>query len=68
MQTPSNRTVPMLLNTEEELFNHFVKAGHPFRKLAHIIDFPKMIDPLRTLYSDLGTMRIQCQVPFLGRP
>jgi transposase, IS5 family len=64
MQTPSNRTAPMLLNTEEELFNHFIKADHPFRKLAHIIDFPRIIDPLRALYSDIGTMGIDVEKGF----
>jgi len=64
MQTPSERTAPMLLSTEEELFAHFVKAGHPFRKLAAVIDFPSIIDPLRTLYSDLGTTGIDMEKGF----
>ena len=64
MQTPSEKTAPMLLSTEEELFTHFVKMDHPFRKLIAIIDFPNIIDPLRALYSDLGTTGIDVEKGF----
>ncbi|OGZ56170.1 MAG: hypothetical protein A3H64_00390 [Candidatus Ryanbacteria bacterium RIFCSPLOWO2_02_FULL_45_11c] len=64
MQTPSEKTAPMLLSTEEELFIHFVEINHPFRKLAAIIDFQKIIDPLRALYSDLGTTGIDVEKGF----
>ena len=64
MQTPSEKTAPMLLSTEEELFTRFVKKDHPFRKLIKIIDFQITIDPLRELYSDLGTTGIDVEKGF----
>ncbi len=64
MQTPSERTASMMFSSEEELFGKFVKAEHPFRKLVKIIDFPRITDPLRALYSDLGTTGIDVEKGF----
>lgn len=64
MQTPSDKTASMLFSTEEELFTRFVKADHPFRKLVLVIDFPKIVEPLRALYSDLGTTGIDVEKGF----
>lgn len=64
MQTPSEKTAPMLFTTEEELFNSFIGTNHPFRKLSMIINFPRIIDPLRALYSDIGTTGIDIEKGF----
>lgn len=54
MQNPSADTGKMLLSTEEEIFNTIVATDHPFRTLNTIIDFDRLVEPLRDLYSDLG--------------
>ena len=54
MQTPSEKTEKMLLSTEEELFKTIIDAAHPFRKLNEIIDFEKLVEPMRATYSTLG--------------
>lgn len=51
----SNKTNHLLLfQTEQQIFDKMVSKDHPFRKLEKIIDFEKLIEPLRELYSDLG--------------
>lgn len=45
----------MLFSTEEELFASIIDERHPFRKLKEIIDFQKLIEPMRSTYSTLGT-------------
>lgn len=64
MQTPSNTSGKLLLTTEEELFCRIVDAKHPFRKLNTIIDFPALINPLRTLYSTLGQTGVDVEKGF----
>ena len=64
MQQPSEKTGKLLLTTEEELFNRIVDASHPFRRLNEIIDFPALIEPLRTLYSTLGTTGVDVEKGF----
>lgn len=49
------------MNTEEELFRCIVGDNHPFRKLNEIINFHELTDPLRKLYSNLGTTGIDVQ-------
>lgn len=58
MITPSEKTIKMLFATEDELFASIIHARHPFRKLKEIVDFPKLIDPMRAVYSTLGTQGI----------
>lgn len=58
MQKPANPTAKMLLATEEEVFHQLVAADDPFRKLATIINFGALVEPLRACYRDLGTTGI----------
>src|SRR3990167_9518718 len=58
MQKPTPSNIKMLLSTEEEIFNKIVAIDHPFRKLNTIIDFDDLSEPLRDLYSDLGSTGI----------
>ena len=64
MQNPSEKTLKMLLATEEEVFKKLINSDHPFRKLNQIIDFPKLAEPLRNLYSDLGQNGIDIEKGF----
>lgn len=61
MQTPSDKTMKMLFATEEELFASIIDTRHPFRKLKEIIDFPKLIEPMRATYSTLGANGIDVE-------
>lgn len=61
MQIPSEKTMKMLFATEEELFTSIIDARHPFRTLKEIIDFQKLIDPMRTAYSTLGASGIDVE-------
>lgn len=54
MQKPTDKTSKMLLKTEAELFDLLVSEDNAFRKLDQVIDFEKLVNPLRELYSDLG--------------
>jgi transposase, IS5 family len=54
MQTPSEKTKKILLATEEDVFKMIIGATHPFRKLNELIDFEKLVEPMRTAYSTLG--------------
>ena len=61
MQSPSEKTMKMLLATEEELFASIIDTRHPFRKLKEIIDFPMLIDPMRSAYATLGARGIDVE-------
>src|SRR3989338_7504814 len=61
MQAPTEKTLRMLFSTEEELFASIIDERHPFRKLKEIIDFQKLIDPMRSTYSTLGTNGIDVE-------
>ena len=61
MQTPSEQTMKMLLTTEEDLFASIIDTRHPFRKLKQIINFPLLIDPMRTTYATLGAHGIDVE-------
>lgn len=61
MQIPAERTGKILLSTEEELFNTIIGNNHPFRKLQEIIDFPALVEPMRTVYSTLGAHGIDVE-------
>lgn len=54
MQILSNQTSRMLLKTEAEIFDALVAKDSPFRKLNEVINFKKLVKPLRECYSDLG--------------
>ena len=64
MQTPTDKTAKMLLQTEEDIFNQLVEADNPFRKLSEIIDFDELVEPLRACYSNLGTTGIDVEKGF----
>jgi transposase, IS5 family len=54
MQKRSNQTTRMLLQSEEDIFNHILGDNHAFKKLEQIIDFQALSEPLRECYSELG--------------
>jgi len=58
MQIPINKTIKMLLKTEDELFDLIVDQNHPFRKLKEIIKFEDLVKPMLSTYSTLGTNAI----------
>lgn len=64
MQVKHSQTSKLLFATEQEVFHTLVKEDHAFRKLNAIIDFPALIDPLRSLYSDLGATGIDIECGF----
>lgn len=61
MQKQAEKTAPLLLQTEEELFERLLPVDHPFRRLASIIDFATLVTPLRSLYSDCGQTGIDIE-------
>jgi len=61
MQTPSEKTEKMLFATEEDIFKTIIGATHPFRKLNQLIDFEKLVEPMRAAYSTLGANGIDVQ-------
>lgn len=61
MQTPAEKTGALLLTSEAELFTTIIDAAHPFRRLNEILDFPTLIEPLRTVYSTLGAHGIDVE-------
>jgi IS5 family transposase len=61
MQIPSEKTEKMLFATEEELFKTIIGADHPFRKLNEIINFEKLVEPMRETYSTLGASGIDVE-------
>jgi IS5 family transposase len=61
MQPPSEKTIKMLFATEEDLFASIIDARHPFRKLKEIVDFPALINPMRSAYATLGAHGIDVE-------
>jgi IS5 family transposase len=64
MQPLKDKTTKMFFGTENEVFDLVVKEDHAFRKLNSVIDFSELTDPLRDLYSDLGTTGIDIEKGF----
>ena len=64
MQPLKDKTTKMFFGTEEEVFNLLVKEGHAFRKLNEVIDFEELTNPLRNLYSEMGTTGIDIEKGF----
>jgi IS5 family transposase len=50
----ADRTIRMLLDTEEEIFEFAMGKNHPYRTLARQINFKKLLKPIRKHYSDKG--------------
>lgn len=66
MLQPNDKTNPFLLQTEADIFNKIIDNNHPFRRLKAIVDFEQFVNPLRYLYSDLGTTGIAIEKGFLA--
>lgn len=60
----ADKNSKMLLSTEEEIFNRFVEADNPFRKLNEYFDFTKLAFSLSKCYSELGTTGIAVEKGF----
>lgn len=66
MQNPTDKTGKMLFATEAELFDKLVEAEHPFRKIAALVNFSQLVEPLRETYSDLGRTGFDIEKGFKG--
>lgn len=64
MQPLKDKTTKIFFGTEREVFDLVVKEDHVFRKLEGMIDFSKLTDPLRKLYSEMGTTGIDIEKGF----
>lgn len=64
MQTPSEKTLKMLLATEQEVFDKLVELDDPFRRLEKILNFNELVEPLRELYSNTGQTGIDIEKGF----
>lgn len=64
MQKLSEQTSQMLLCSQKEVFDILVPVGHPFRKLVEVVNLEQVVDPLRKLYSDLGTTGLDVEKGF----
>lgn len=49
-----DRTIRMLLDTEEEIFESAIPQDRPYRSLSTQINWKKLLKPLRKHYSDKG--------------
>lgn len=64
MQKPCSKTLRLNLLSEEALFNRLIPADNPYRQINELLDFPKLVEPLRQLYSDLGQTGIDVEKGF----
>lgn len=55
---------PLQFRTEAEFFSTVVPADHAFRKLSQLLDFSHLVQPLRSLYSDIGQTGIDIEEGF----
>ena len=49
-----DRTIRMLLDTDDEIFASAVGVDHPYRVVTENLDFTPLVEPLRKLYSHKG--------------
>lgn len=54
MQKYSHKNDSILIINENQIFNKIVKEDHPFRKLKKLLNFTELLQPYRSLYSDIG--------------
>jgi IS5 family transposase len=54
MQKHIASTQKMAFTSEEDIFNKLVSKNNAFRKIKQLVNFTKLVEPLRELYSDLG--------------
>lgn len=64
MQNPTDKTAKILLATEQEIFDKLIEMDNPFRKLKEIINFDKLVEPLRKCYSEIGQNGIDVEKGF----
>jgi IS5 family transposase len=60
----AEKTIRMLLATEEQIFDKLVKPEHPFRKLNQYFDFSELAGSLTKCYSELGTTGLPVEKGF----
>ena len=61
MQKRSHKNTSMLFKTESQLYDKFVPKDHAFRKLDELLNIEKLAEPLRELYSDIGSKGIDVE-------
>lgn len=54
MLKQENKTPKLFTSSEEEMMEKLVREDHVFRKLNKVLDFDKLLNPYRKLYSDTG--------------
>lgn len=59
-----NKEKLLPFRTEAEFFDAVVPTDHPFRTLLAIIDFADLVEPLRSLYSEVGEPGIDIEKGF----
>lgn len=64
MQKPQNTNLPMLLSSENEIFNIAIPEAHAFRKLNKLINWSELVNPLRKLYKENGRRGIDIEKGF----
>lgn len=61
MQKRTHKNYSLLLKTESQLYDKFVPKDHAFRKLHELLDIEKLAEPLRELYSSIGSKGIDVE-------
>lgn len=64
MQKLSHKNDAFLLKTESQLYDQLVDKDHTYRRLNELLDFEALVEPLRELYSTLGTKGIDIEKGF----
>lgn len=54
MLKQENTTPKLFTSSEEEIMENMVRENHAFRKLDKVLDFNRLLNPYRKLYSDTG--------------
>lgn len=54
MLKQTEKTIKWFTTTEDEILEKLVNSNHVFRKLVKLIDFDKLTEPLKNLYSHTG--------------
>lgn len=63
-QQATEKTVKMLLQSEEDVFRALVGENHPFRILNQVINFSELVEPFVSNYSELGCEGIPIEQGF----
>lgn len=59
-----NKTIRMLLDTEDEIFASAVEEDHPYRILVHYINFEPLVNQVSQLYSRQGATGYEAEQGF----